>query len=319
MITISVPTQDVADAVANLGADVDVVVWDPSVEDAPAHVRDTVQLACVAHKTGGRTVYGRLAQCPQLTVIQIPSAGYEHVAPFVPEGVALANARGVHDTRTAEMALLLTLAAQRQLPQFVDAQRRGAWEPFYYAPSLADKRVLIVGYGSIGSAIGARMRACEALVEGVARSARTAPDGTVVHAASDVLALLPAADVVVLVTPHDESTDRLANAEFLAAMKDGALLVNVGRGKLVDTDALLAELQSGRLRAALDVTDPEPLPDGHPLWSAPGALVVPHVAGFEVLTNRRYTDLLRRQVEALRSGAEPVNVVMVGPAPHATL
>jgi phosphoglycerate dehydrogenase-like enzyme len=271
-----------------------------------------VNIACVAHKTGGRRVYGRLAQCPALRVIQIPSAGYEHAAPFVPPGVGLANARGVHDTRTAEMALLLTLASLRQLPRFVDAQQRGTWDPFYFAPSLADKRVLIVGYGSIGSAIGARMRACEAVVEGVARSARTAPDGTMVHAASDLPQLLPEADVVVLVTPHDESTDHLADAAFLAAMKDGALLVNVGRGRVVDTDALLAELHSGRLRAALDVVDPEPLPDGHPLWTTPGVLIVPHVAGFEVLTNRRYTAVVRQQVESLRSGGSGVNVVMVG-------
>lgn len=317
MITVSVPEGEVAEALGDLGEDVEVVVWNPDAEDPPAAIRERVTIACVAHKTGGRRVYGRLAQCPQLRLIQIPSAGYEHAAPFVPAGVALANARGVHDTRTAEMALLLTLASLRKLPEFVDAQRRGAWEPFYFAPSLADKRVLIVGYGSIGSAIGARMRACEALVEGVARSARTAPDGTVVHAASDLPRLLPGADVVVLATPHDETTERLADAAFLAAMNDGALLVNVGRGAVVDTDALLAELTSGRLRAALDVVDPEPLPSGHPLWEAPGLLLVPHVAGFEVLTNRRYTDLVRRQVESLRSGGRGVNVVMIGPGSSA--
>jgi phosphoglycerate dehydrogenase-like enzyme len=170
-----------------------------------------------------------------------------------------------------------------------------------------------VGYGSIGSAIGARMRACEAIVEGVARSARTAHDGTVVHAASEVHRLLPSADVVVLATPHDETTEHLADSSFLAAMRDGALLVNVGRGAVVDTEALLAELESGRLRAALDVVDPEPLPEGHPLWRAPGLLLVPHVAGFEVLTNRRYTELVRRQVESLRAGGTGVNIVMVGP------
>lgn len=315
MITISVPAPEVAQALGDLGADVEVVVWDPNEEDPTPQLRDRLNLACVAHKTGGRRVYGRLATCPNLRLIQIPSAGYEHVLPFVPPGVALANARGVHDTRTAEMALLLTLASLRQLPRFIDAQRRETWEPFYYAPSLADKRVLIVGYGSIGSAIGARMRACEALVEGVARSARTAPDGTVIHAASELPGLLGDFDVVVLVTPHDETTDKLADARFLAAMKDGALLVNVGRGRVVDTDALLAELNSGRLRAALDVVDPEPLPDGHPLWSAPGALVVPHVAGFEVLTNRRYTAVVRRQVESLRAGGDGVNIVAIGSAP----
>lgn len=317
MITVSVPSIEAAQALGDLGEDVEVVVWDPHLEDPAPEVRDRVTLACIEHKTGGRRVYGRLATCPHLRVIQIPSAGYEHAVPFVPAGVRLANARGVHDTRTAEMALLLTLASLRQLPRFLDAQRRQTWDPFYYAPSLADKKVLVVGYGSIGSAIGARMRACEAIVEGVARTARTAPDGTVVHATSDLPDILGGFDVVVLVTPHDETTDKLADARFLAAMKDGALLVNVGRGRVVDTDALLAEVQGGRLLAALDVTDPEPLPDGHPLWSAPGVIVVPHVAGFEVLTNRRYTDLVKRQVESLRSGGEGVNIVAVGPGSQA--
>lgn len=312
MLTISVPAQDVADALGPVGDDTRVIVWDPALADAPKDLRDTVDLVCLAHKTGGRLLYERLAQCPRLKVIQIPSAGYEHAAPFVPPGVGLANARGVHDTRTAEMALLLTLASQRQLFGFLASQQAATWEPYYWAPALADKRVLIVGYGSIGAAVGARMRACEALVEGVARTARTAPDGTVVHATEDLPGLLPEVDVVVLVLPADESTHRLADASFLARMKDGALLVNVGRGSAVDTEALLAELQAGRLRAALDVTDPEPLPDGHPLWHAPGAIVTPHVAGFEVLTNRRYSDLVRRQAESLRGGGPGVNIVMVG-------
>ncbi|MFG0251627.1 MAG: NAD(P)-dependent oxidoreductase, partial [Phycisphaerales bacterium JB038] len=125
----------------------------------------------------------------------------------------------------------------------------------------------------------------------------------------------PGFDIVVIVTPHDDSTDKLVDADFLAAMPDGALLVNVGRGKVVETEALLAELESGRLRAALDVTDPEPLPTGHPLWSAPGCIVVPHVAGAELLTNRRYTDLVAAQVEARRRGDDPVNFVMMGAFP----
>lgn len=308
MITVSVPSQDVADAVGDLGEDVRLIVWNPAEGEPPAEA-DDIRLACLAHRTGGRAVYGRLALLAHLDVIQIPSAGFEHALPFLPEGVALANARGVHDTRTAEMALALTLASQRGLPQFLDAQRRGRWEPWETAPSLADSRVLVVGYGSIGAAIGARMRACEAVVEGVARSARTAADGTTVHAIDDIHALLPRFDIVVLVTPHDESTHRLVDADFLAAMRDDALLVNVGRGAVVDTDALLAELTAERLRAALDVTDPEPLPDDHPLLSAPGCIVVPHIAGFAQLTDRRYVDLVRRQVEALRTGEGPVNRV----------
>ncbi|MDN4490360.1 2-hydroxyacid dehydrogenase [Demequina sp. SYSU T00068] len=315
MITVSVPAQEVADALGDLGSDARVIVWDPRESDPPAHERERITIACLPHWSGGRKVYGRLGMCPDLKVIQIASAGYEHALPFIPAGVALANARGVHDTRVAEMTLALALASQRRLPQFLDAQRRGVWEPDFSAPSLADSRALVVGYGSIGEAIATRLRACEVEVEGVARSARIATDGTLVHAAADLLSLLPHQDVVVVVTPHDESTDKLVDAAFLAAMRDGALLINVGRGKVVDTDALVAELQTGRIRAALDVTDPEPLPEGHPLWNAPGCIVVPHVAGVETLLNRRYTDLVRRQVEARRHGDDPVNFVMMGAFP----
>jgi phosphoglycerate dehydrogenase-like enzyme len=232
----------------------------------------------------------------------------------VPEGVALANARGVHDSRVAEMAVALVLASRRLIPEFVDAQRKGEWAPVYFTPGVADSRALVVGYGSIGEAIGARLRALEVHVEGVARSARVAPDGTTVHAAGDLLALLPAFDIVVIVTPHDQSTDKLIDAEALAAMPDGAMLVNVGRGKVVDTDALVAELQSGRLHAALDVTDPEPLPAGHPLWSAPHCLIVPHIAGGEPLSNRRFASLVRAQIADLAAGGRGLNVVAIGPS-----
>ncbi|WP_062312473.1 2-hydroxyacid dehydrogenase [Demequina rhizosphaerae] len=315
MITVSVPSQAVADALGDVGPDARVIVWDPAESDPPEEERERITIACLAHFTGGRRLYGRLADCPDLKVIQIASAGYEHAVPFVPPGVSLANARGVHDTRVAEMTLALALASQRRLPQFLDAQRRGVWEQDFQAPSLADSRALIVGYGSIGAAIAARLRACEVQVEGVARTARIAPDGTVVHAADDLLSLLPHQDLVIVVTPHSEDTDKLVDAGFLAAMRDDALIVNVGRGKVVDTDALLAELATGRLRAALDVTDPEPLPEGHALWSAPNCIIVPHVAGVEHLTNRRYTDLVRAQVEARRHGDDPVNFVMMGAFP----
>ncbi|MCB2413444.1 2-hydroxyacid dehydrogenase [Demequina sp. TTPB684] len=315
MITVSVPEQAIADALGPVGDDARIVVWDPAASDPPEDERDRITIACLAHDTGGRTVYGRLATCGHLKVIQIPSAGFEHALPFVPDGVSLANARGVHDSRVAEMTLALALASRRLLPRFLDAQRRETWEPEFDSRSLADSRALVVGYGSIGEAIGVRLRASEVHVEGVARSARTARDGTAVHAVEDLPELLPHFDIVVIVTPHTDQTDQLVDAEFLAAMPDGALLINVGRGKVVDTDALLEELRSRRLFAALDVTDPEPLPTGHPLWSAPQCIVVPHVAGVEVLTNRRFTDLVRLQIDARRRGDDPVNFVAMGSFP----
>lgn len=289
-----------------------MIVWDPSAGPVPAEEREALTMVCIPHLSGGRKLYGRIAECPNVTLIQIPSAGYEHAEPFVPAGMRLANARGVHDSRTAEMALALALASQRRLPQFWDAQSRGVWEQDFYAPSLADRRCLVVGYGSIGSALGARLWACEAEVTGVARTARNAPDGTQIYAMESLPTLLPSAEIVFLVTPLTEQTEGMVDADFLAALPDDALVVNVARGKVVDTDALLAEVSSGRLRAALDVTDPEPLPDGHPLFSAPGVIVAPHVGGFALLTDRRYTSLVHQQVQALRTGAQPVNVVVTG-------
>lgn len=318
MITVSVPSQDVADALGEVDGDVRVVMWNPAEGDAPADERDRITIACLAHYTGGRKVYGRLAQCANLEVIQIPSAGYEHAEPFVPEGVVLANARGVHDSRVAEMTLGLIIALRRHMPQFMDAQRRGTWEPMWFTRGVADSRALIVGYGSIGAAIATRLRACEVHVEGVGRTARVEDDGTVVHAVDDLLDVLPLFDITIVVTPHNDSTDKLFDARALAAMPDGAMLVNVGRGKVVDTDALLAELTSRRLHAALDVTDPEPLPEGHPLWTAPQCVIMPHIAGGEDLANWRFTSLVREQIAAVREGREPVNAVLTGTAPRAS-
>jgi phosphoglycerate dehydrogenase-like enzyme len=196
----------------------------------------------------------------------------------LPPGVQLCNARGVHESSTAELALALTLASLRGIPSFVKAQEREHWEGTFH-PALADKNVLIVGYGAIGAAIEDRLVPFEvARVARVARSRRTTARG-LVHPIADLPALLPEADVVILSTPLNDSTRGLVDKAFLARMKDGALLVNVARGAVVDTGALLAELESGRITAALDVVDPEPLPAGHPLWHAPGVLISPHVGG----------------------------------------
>ncbi|MDG9692248.1 2-hydroxyacid dehydrogenase [Streptomyces mutabilis] len=222
-----------------------------------------------------------LPEMRSVRVVQTLSAGIDHVEPglrHLPEGVQLCNARGVHEASTAELTLTLILASLRGVPDFVRAQDRGEWLGGF-RPALADRKVLIVGYGSIGAAIEDRLVPFEvAPVVRVARSARTTARGPV-HPLTELPALLPEADVVVLSTPLTEATRGLVDAEFLARMKDGALLVNVARGPVVDTKALLTELESGRIIAALDVTDPEPLPPGHPLWQAPGVLVSPHAGG----------------------------------------
>jgi phosphoglycerate dehydrogenase-like enzyme len=242
----------------------------------------------------------------RLRVIQTLTAGVDHVRPYVPADVTLCNARGVHDASTAELAVALMLASLRGIPDFVRAQQEGRWA-FRTHPSLADRTVLIVGYGSIGEAIETRLEGFEC---DVLRMARTARDG--VADMSALPSLLPAADVVVLVVPETDATRGLVDAGFLARMKDGALLVNVARGPVVVTDALLAELQAGRLRAALDVTDPEPLPPEHPLWSAPGALVSPHVGGGTTAFPPRAYALVRDQLARYAAG-EPLRNIVTGP------
>jgi phosphoglycerate dehydrogenase-like enzyme len=246
-----------------------------------------------------------LATLPKLKVVQTLTAGVEHVRGYVPEGVLLCNGRGIHDTSTAELAVTLMLASLRGIPDFVRAQGRAEWVPDM-RPSLADKQVLIVGYGQIGEAIEARVRPFETEVVRVARRAR---DG--VHPIEALPDLLPQADVVVLIVPGTVETTGLFDAAMLARMKDGALLVNVSRGSVVDTDALLAELQSHRLHAALDVVDIEPLPADHPLWHAPHLLLVPHVGGNSTAMEPRAHRLVREQLERFAAG-EPVANVMTG-------
>ena len=246
---------------------------------------------------------GLLAQLPELEVVQTLTAGVDHIRSVLPEGVVLCNGRGIHDTSTAELALTLILASLRGIPEFVRAQDTGRWRPERRA-ALADKRVLIVGYGQIGAAIEARVLPFEAEVVRVARRARPG-----VHPIEELPSLVPDADVVVLIVPSTEATRHLVDAAFLDRMRTGALLVNVARGSVVDHDALATALHQGRVRAALDVTDPEPLPDGHPLWSAPHLLITPHVGGASSAMWPRAYRVVREQLERYAAGDELANRV----------
>jgi len=235
--------------------------------------------------------------------VQTLTAGVDHIRSVLPEGVVLCNGRGIHDTSTAELALTLILASLRGIPEFVRAQDTGRWRPERRA-ALADKRVLIVGYGQIGAAIEARVLPFEAEVVRVARRARPG-----VHPIEELPSLVPDADVVVLIVPSTEATRHLVDAAFLDRMRTGALLVNVARGSVVDHDALATALHQGRVRAALDVTDPEPLPDGHPLWSAPHLLITPHVGGASSAMWPRAYRVVREQLERYAAGDELANQV----------
>jgi phosphoglycerate dehydrogenase-like enzyme len=244
-----------------------------------------------------------LAKLPRLRLIQLMSAGAERVIPHVPAGVTLCNARGAHDPAVAEWIMAVTLAQVRMLPAFVRQQQAENWALAVSRP-LAGQTALIVGYGSIGAAAERLLVPFGVMVERIARHERPG-----VSSIDDLPARLPRADIVILLVPVTPATVNLADARFLSLMHDQALLVNAARGSIVDTDALLAELTAGRLRAALDVTDPEPLPPGHPLWSAPGLLLTPHVAGVDTQTISRVQVIIADQLARYAAGEPLRNVV----------
>ncbi|MEV4143988.1 2-hydroxyacid dehydrogenase [Amycolatopsis sp. NPDC049691] len=244
-----------------------------------------------------------IPELPALRVVQSLSAGVEAIVPLLPDGVRLANGRGLHDLSVAEHALALIHAAQRDLPRWFAQQARGEWTR-EHTRSLADSRVLLVGYGSIGQAIERQLVAAEAVVTRVASHARPG-----VHGVDELPRLLPDADIVVLILPDTPATRGLFDAKALAALPDDALVVNVGRGTTIDTDALLAETRSGRLRAGLDVVDPEPLPTDHPLWTVPGVVITPHIAGGSASFYPRAKKLAAEQLRRYVAGEELLNLV----------
>ncbi|MFD7409604.1 NAD(P)-dependent oxidoreductase [Streptomyces sp. NPDC059866] len=274
----------------------------------PADVRFLVGIPA----PGAERVLGPvLPRMHNLEVLQLLSSGYDHMLPLLgtmPPGTRLTTGRGVHREATAELAVTLLLALCRGLDQFAAHQARGKWKA-EFRPTLAGKRVLVIGYGAVGAAVAARLGAfrCEAVL--VAGTARTTPAGRV-HGAAELPALLPTVDAVVLCAPLTDRTRGMFDADALALLKDGALLVNVARGELVDTRAVVREVRAGRLRVALDVTDPEPLPSGHPLWNLPGALITPHVAAFTDAFAPMTADFLRRQLDRYQRGEELHNVVL---------
>jgi phosphoglycerate dehydrogenase-like enzyme len=301
VLHVLVPSRAIAEVVEALSPRVRAHRVDP---DDGAPTGDAAR-AQVWVPRGGANAPGNafLDALPQLQLVQLLSAGAEEFVGRLPDGVLLCNARGAHTPSTAEWAVTATLAAQRGLPFFVREQDAGHWTPMTRS-SLVGARVLVVGAGDIGATIGRMLSGFDVELTYVARTAREG-----VHATAELPRLLPDADVVILIVPVTPETTGMVDARFLAAMRDGALLVNAARGVVVDTDALLAELAAGRLRAALDVTDPEPLPPGHPLWSVPGLLLTPHVAGAVPDTNARAAVAVTDQLARVLAGEPLANVV----------
>jgi phosphoglycerate dehydrogenase-like enzyme len=276
-----------------------------------------VEVLVLGHEFGDG-VPALFKRLPGLRFVQAFSAGVDWLLPLIPPGVVLCSAVGVHDASVSEWVVATMLAMRRRLPEFGDAQRRAEWNDTVAEPDqssqhpisdLEDQTVLVLGYGSIGKALALRLAPFGVRLAGIAQHARA--DTEPMEA---LPRLLPNADVVVDLLPLTPDTQKFVDAKLLAQMKPGALFVNAGRGGTVDTDALLAALQSGRIRAALDVTDPEPLPADHPLWRAPNVLITPHVAGNVAREESRAYRFAGEQIRRYASG-EPLRGIRAGNMP----
>ena len=253
-------------------ADVQVTECD-DLGALPLDVISSAEFVILPYEGSSISIPETMSRLKSVKVIQTLTAGFDNVQPFMPAHVTLCNAAGVHDDATSELAVLLTLSVLRDMPRSFKAQQDRHWET-YFSRSLAGKTVLLIGYGNVGKAAEKRLLGFGCKVIPVARTARDH-----VHAISDLPNLIPSADVVMLIVPNNPGTVNLVDAKFLASMKDDSVLVNVARGVVVDTDALMAELKTGRISAALDVTEPEPLPANHPLWSLPNVIITSHNGG----------------------------------------
>ncbi|WP_292831588.1 2-hydroxyacid dehydrogenase [Microbacterium sp.] len=300
--TVSVPHPDLARDLEPLPDGVEVIVW--PMDAAPP--RSRIDLVVPPYIALSRAL-PLLAEV-DTRLVQGQAIGYEGIGELLPAGLTFANAATVHETSTAELAVALTLAVQRRLDEFARDDRAATWAPVF-AESLADRRVLLLGYGGVGKAVAARLAPFDVEIVPVASRARE-EDGIRVHGIDELAALLPTVDIVILSLPGGDATRHIIGEAELAALPDGALVVNVGRGPLIDTDALVRHTRAGRIRAGLDVTDPEPLPRDHPLWGTRGVLISPHVGGASSAMHPRIAALIHRQIAHLRAGEEPENIVI---------
>jgi phosphoglycerate dehydrogenase-like enzyme len=302
------PYPDAAAAEAALGRIPEGLVVDGFLADGtwPDSIAD-VELLVAPYMFPAPKVMERVGEMASLKAVQLLSAGYDNFLPFLPDGVQLCNAAGVHDASTAELSVGLALASTRHLDIYARNMPTGSWRNDF-TTSLADRHILIVGYGRIGAAIEQRLAGFEpGSITRVARRART---GDVpVHPIEELHSLLPRAEVVFVITPLTPATEHLIGAAELALLPDGALVVNTARGRVVDTEALLAETRTGRISAALDVTDPEPLPSDHELWRTPGVLISPHVGGQSSAFWPRMERMVRGQLARFAAGEPLLNVV----------
>ncbi|WP_448263701.1 2-hydroxyacid dehydrogenase [Microbacterium aurum] len=305
-LLVTVPRPELARDLEPLPEGVLVLVWPMDAPAGDSGVPTSIDIVVPPYMSADRAL--PLLAGLQVRLVQGQSIGYEGIERLLPPGTVFANAATVHETSTAELAVGLTLAAQRHLDQFAVDTRARSWHPVF-SESLADRRVLLLGYGGVGKAVAARLAPFEVDLVPVASHARD-EHGVHVHGIEELASLLPSAEIVILTLPGGAATRHVIGEEQLAALPDGALVVNVGRGPLIDTDALTRHVQAGRIRAALDVTDPEPLPESHPLWGAAGVLISPHVGGASSAMHPRIAALVKRQIAHLLADEEPENIVI---------
>jgi phosphoglycerate dehydrogenase-like enzyme len=301
-ITVLVPEDEGEAALAGV-AGVEVVRYDPDGVLPAEAARAQVLVPPFLAPASAVSIVERL---PELRLVQLLTAGAEAWVGRLPDGVALSDCRGAHSGATAEWIVGALISVYRHFPQFVRAQDARRWD-YHVTDTLAGKRVLIVGAGDVAEHTVRRLAPFEVTTTLVGRRARPG-----VHGIDEVHELLGRHDACVVIVPLTDATRRLVDAEFLAAMPDSALLVNAARGPVADTDALTAELTSGRLMAALDVTDPEPLPADHPLWAAPGLFLCPHVGGSVPGRLERAYRIAAEQIAAFARGEDPPNLVVDG-------
>jgi phosphoglycerate dehydrogenase-like enzyme len=265
-------------------------------------ILESIEFYIPRYMSGARALEP-ISKMTSLQVIQSPNAGVDDILEILPPGVTLCNARGVHDASTAELAIGLAISARRGFATFMANQSKGEWVHDRYS-ALADSRVGIVGTGSIGSMIARQLEVFDVEVIGFSRSGKNAS-----KTMAEFDQLLPTLDVVILILPLTSQSHHLMNRSRIDAMKPGATLVNVARGGIIDTDALVDALNRGQITAGLDVTDPEPLPKGHPLWSAPNVIITPHVGGDSTAFNPRVRALIESQLERFATGQPLINIV----------
>ena len=278
-----------------------------SPKDFPLDTSDLSEINFyVPSYMGGAAALSYAARMPNLQVLQMPNAGYDDALAYVRPGLTLCNASGVHDASTAELAVGLALASRRGFPEFIRDQIAGTWDHRRFT-SLSDSNIGVIGFGSIGKQVVKNLSGFDVSVTSFSKSGR---DGSV--KIDELDKHLPNLDIVILILPLTDESRHMFNKERLAKMKDGALIINVARGPIIETDALINELNSGRLFAALDVTDPEPLPAGHRLWSAKNLLLVPHVGGNSTAFEPRGRKLVESQLALLAEGKTLNNIVAKG-------